>query len=137
VSRELALHVAAAPAAVVDLLRFHRAVGALGAESDDMARELAQQIAAGNPRRQRKILDRLGVRDPTLHLEVMPRDIRHLQAIANQKGLPPVTENEDCAALAASRILSQSARGAALAIRASTPYRASQMVPFGVKRERS
>src|SRR5690606_29017634 len=83
---ELPLGAAKPPRGLVRLLRGQRAPAALAADRDDMPRELAQQIAARNPRRHPHAFGRRRIVDPQLDLEQMAARIEQPNAIVNQSG---------------------------------------------------
>ena len=76
------------PRAAVDLLDAAAPAAAASFDVHDVARELAQQIAARDPRRQARTAARGWVVDAALDLEVVPIEIGETNAIADQSGSP-------------------------------------------------
>ncbi len=74
----------AAPGRLRDLLDADLAAAARRADRDDVARELAQQIAARYPRRQPYLLVPSGVVHAQLDGEMMPIEVGAAHAVANQ-----------------------------------------------------
>jgi hypothetical protein len=72
------------PGTLVLLLDVLRACGVACLDGDDMPRKLPQQIAAGNPRRQRERLLCCGIIDPAFDDKMMPIGVGQLYGVINQ-----------------------------------------------------
>ena len=81
---ELVLRPAHDPGAAVDLLDRQSSSAAHGADRHDLAREVAEKVAARDPRRQRQALLRGGTVDSTFDLEMMAVEVRQTDAIPDQ-----------------------------------------------------